>query len=518
MRAIENLQILDCTLRDGGYYTNWDFSKDLVEEYCRSMEELPIDYVEIGYRSTPLNGYLGEYFYCPDYVMEALKKAMPSKKLVIILDEKNIRVEHLDSLLTSCIPYISMVRMAIDPANFERAITLAKAVKTMGFEVAFNVMYMSSWKNDPSFLDMLNGLDDTIDYFYMVDSYGGIMPQEVDEIIELVKSKTNVTLGFHGHNNLEMALANTLMAIEGGCAMVDATITGMGRGAGNLRTELLLTYLDSKNIRKIKFTPLSRVVGAFESLKIRYGWGTNLPYMFSGAFSLPQKQVMEWVGMNRYPIGSILNALNNQKDSLEDNMKLPVLSLKETFDSAVILGGGKSALNHNVAIKKLVEEKNNFCIIHAGARNVSTYIDIENKQYYALAGFESEKLLKTLGDVAKLEKKTCVYPPFPRNMGTIIPDEVKRVSVELEAIDFTGASKDSPMTLSFQIALDLGVKNIYLAGFDGYDTTIDQIQFVLAQENQNILNDALKSKQLKIIAITPTKYKKVKTTSIYSII
>ena len=511
------VKILDCTLRDGGYYTNWDFNKDLVTAYCKAMEELPIDYVEVGYRSIPLQGYLGEYFYCPTHVMKDLKDAMPSKKLVIILDEKNIREEHAESLLRPCIPYISMVRMAIDPANFERAIFLAKAVKAMGFEIAFNVMYMSSWKEDASFLDMLEGLDDTIDYFYMVDSFGGIMPTDVEEIISLVKSKTNSALGFHGHNNLEMALTNTLTAIDQGCQIVDATITGMGRGAGNLRTELFLTYLDSRNIQKIKFTALSGIVGKFENLKKEYGWGTNLPYMFSGAFSLPQKQVMEWVGMNRYPIGNILNALNNQKESLEDNIKLPVLPTQKSFISAIILGGGKSAKDHSLAIKKLATANENLCIIHAGARNAATYIGVKNKQFFVLAGFESEKLIKSIGDLTQMEQ-TCVYPPFPRNMGTIIPEDIKKVSVELQEINFTDTSNDSPLALGFQVAIDLGVNQVYLAGFDGYDTTIDQTQFLLAKENQAILNDISKVEKIKTTSITATKYKNVEIISIYSLL
>ncbi|MFB9051986.1 hypothetical protein ACFFVB_02730 [Formosa undariae] len=511
-------RILDCTLRDGGYYTNWDFNKDLVEDYCKAMEVLPIEYVEIGYRSISLDGYLGEYFYCPEYVMKRLKSFMPSKKLVIILDEKNIRPEHLNDLLEPCKPYISMVRMAIDPKNFERAIILAKGVKAMGFDVAFNVMYMSNWKENSTFLDLLEGLEDTIDYFYMVDSFGGVLPEDVKEIIELVKSKTNVPLGFHGHDNLEMALINTLTAVENDCVLVDGTITGMGRGAGNLRTELLLTYLNSKNILNFDFTKLSAVVNDFELLKNKYKWGTNLPYMFSGAFSLPQKQVMEWVGMNRYPIGNIVNALNNQKEAIQDNIKLPLLEGKEDFDTAIILGGGPSAKSHSIAIQKLAANHSKLCLIHAGARNACTYLDVSNKQYFALVGFESEKLLKTIGEDFSKLKETCVYPPFPRHMGTIIPDKIKTLSVELETINFTNASSDSPLVIGIQIALDLGIKNIFLAGFDGYDTAIDNTQFVLAQENQNIINDALKIKDVSILSITPTKYKKLKVTSIYSII
>ncbi len=511
----KTLNILDCTIRDGGYYTNWDFDKDLIEEYCKCMEALPIKYIEIGYRSITLNGYLGEYFYCPEHVMKTLKDLMPSKNLVIILNEKDIRAKHVDDLLKPCLPYITMVRIAIDPKNFKRAITLAKAVKSMGFEVAFNVMYMSNWKQDPKFLEDLKGLENTIDYFYMVDSFGGIIPDEVKEIISLVKTKTNVKLGFHGHNNLEMALINTITAINDGCDIVDCTITGMGRGAGNLRTELFLTYLNSKKQAKINYTQLSKVVALFEELKKKYNWGTNLPYIFSGAFSLPQKQVMEWVGMNRYPIGSVVNALKNQKEAIEDNYRLPLLEKGDFYKTAIILGGGKSANSHIFALKQLIEKEKAVCLIHAGARNVSNYLDVKCNQYYALVGFESEKLLSNLGDFKNLSQ-TCVYPPFPRQMGTVISDEIKLISKELNEIEFSKASSESPLTIALQISLDLGAENIWLVGFDGYNSTIDETQQFLAQENQNILNDILSLNKLNILTLTPTKYSGILQSSIYS--
>ncbi len=512
-----NYNILDCTLRDGGYYTNWDFDSKLVASYSRAMEELPITYVEIGYRSIPLKGYFGEYFYCPDQVMRELKALMPSKKLAIILNEKDTKLEDIEGLLTPAIPYISLIRIAVNPKNFGRAITLARGIKELGFEVAFNVMYMSNWKEDSRFLDLLGEMEDVIDFFYMVDSFGGITPDEIIEIIAMVRTKTRVKLGFHGHNNLEMALINTITAIDQGCVMVDATVTGMGRGAGNLRTELLLTYLKSKGFLQVKFTALSNVVGAFEDLKRHYGWGTNLPYMFSGAFSLPQKQVMEWVGMNRYPLGTIINALNNQKESLEDNMELSKLSGDDDIEGAIILGGGPSTINHISAIKQLAERNRRLCIIHAGVRHAVAYLEVENNQYYALAGFESEKLLLNIGDVSKL-KHTCVYPPYPRKMGTVIPDSLSKKSVELKAITFTDASSDSPLAIAIQTALDLGVKKLFMAGFDGYDSTINQTQFKLAQENQNILKDATKWKDVQMTFVTPTRYKYVESTSIYSLL
>src|SRR5688572_25334677 len=100
-------KILDCTLRDGGYYTNWDFSPELVQTYFKSFNDLPVDYLEIGYRSNPMDEYLGQYFYCPVYVMEQARQ-LSKKKLVIILDEKNVKPEHVSTLLKPCVGLIDM--------------------------------------------------------------------------------------------------------------------------------------------------------------------------------------------------------------------------------------------------------------------------------------------------------------------------------------------------------------------------------------------------------------------------
>jgi 4-hydroxy 2-oxovalerate aldolase len=511
------MKILDCTIRDGGYYTNWDFDKDLINNYCKSMESLPIDYVEVGYRSIPLEGYLGEYFYCPDFVMKELKEMMPSKKLVIILNEKDIRASHVPELLKPCQGYITMVRIAVDPANFKRAIELARAIKIMGFEVAFNVMYMSEWKEDNSFLDLLEGLDNTIDYFYMVDSFGGVFQEDVKEIIDLVKSKTNVKLGFHGHNNLEMALANTITAMGEGCEIIDATITGMGRGAGNLRTELLLTYLNSKGYEGITFGDLSSTVSLFEDMKRHYGWGTNLPYMFSGAYSLPQKQVMEWIGMNRYPVASIVNALHNKKSSIDDNLSLPNLENDGKNKDFLIVGGGNSVRENKQALRVFLQQNKDLKVIHTGLKHISNFKKVDNDQYYALVGFEGDKLRDALEGV-DISNKKFLYPPHPRKMGTLIPKETMASSYELPTIDFTKASDDSPLAIAIQLAINLEADNIYFIGFDGYDTNLNKSQFKLVQENQNVFLDLLKIENIEVRSLTPSKYEKLKHLSIYSLL
>ena len=94
------IEILDCTLRDGGYYTNWDFNESLTANYFKAMESLPVSYIEIGYRSLAHETYEGEYNFCPNYLLKEVRRLMPSKKIGIMLNEKEVRPEHLEALLS----------------------------------------------------------------------------------------------------------------------------------------------------------------------------------------------------------------------------------------------------------------------------------------------------------------------------------------------------------------------------------------------------------------------------------
>lgn len=516
------IQVLDCTLRDGGYYTNWDFEETLTKNYFESMEKLPISYVEIGYRSLLSDGYKGEYNFCPDYVIERARKYMPSKKIGIILNEKEVEIEHLLPLLDSCRGKLQFIRMAIDPINVDRAGATAKAIKDMGFEVGFNVMYMSKWSSEyPEFITELASLNGIIDSFAMVDSFGSMLPDEVKEITGKVKAVLSCKIGFHGHNNLELAFANTLASIEAGCDIVDATVTGMGRGAGNLRTELFLSYLSSKQCLDVDFNSLSTTVSDFERLKEKYHWGTNLPYMVSGFNSLPQKDVMDWITRRFYSINSILQALNNMKDKKGDNLKLPRFnSGRQCFDLAIIIGGGPSGANASHAIKQLIKKQKNHsvCLIHASSKNAGYYNDIDIPQYFCLVGNEGHRLEKVFVGF-DMDRISCVLPPYPRKMGTYIPEKLKDKSSELEAVVFSDLYQDSHTALALQTSLELSAQTIYIAGYDGYDGLIGENERMLTQENEYLLARIVSENPEKEIAtITATKYDGVKNTSVYGLL
>ena len=509
------MKILDCTLRDGGYYTKWDFNRDLVDNYLHSMNDLPIDYLEVGYRSIPLDGYYGEYFYLPQYVIERMR-SISKKKLVIILNEKDIRPIHLEKVLGPCVGLIDMVRIAIDPKEFQRALILAEALKNMSFEVGFNVMYMSKWKTEKEFLNLLPEIKGISDYFYMVDSYGGVYPTDVIETIDIVREKAgDISLGFHGHNNLELALINTLTAIDNGCSMVDATITGIGRGAGNVKTELLLTALNAKNNLEVDFNPLSKVVDGFSELQKEYVWGTNLPYMVSGAHSLPQKDVMDWVGKRYYSFNSIIRALQNQANGVKDNLQLKKFDAQGLFKRPVLfIGGGDSVKEHNHAIEIFLLGNPSIILIHSSSKNAGLFKLVENLQIFCLSGNEGYRLEKQLGDQLPVHFMV-VLPPYPRKMGTYIPEQLSSFASELIQNRFGKEFIENITSTVLELSLQIQPENLYSVGYDGYNGQMSQIQAELFHEN-NLLFKSIED--VEIVSLTPSLYDGLSHTSIYKIL
>lgn len=509
--CVLNLNILDCTFRDGGYYTNWDFDDTVIDEYVKGMNSLPVNYLELGYRNKPSGEYMGKLGYSPVSVLRKIREKS-EKKLAIMLNEKSTVPDDLDYLLSPLAGIIDMVRLAVDPENFERARLLACEIKKMGFEVAFNTMYMSKWKDYEGFLDNLGTLNGVADLFVMVDSFGGILPEEVKEITGLVKSKLDCHVGFHGHNNLQLALINTLTAIESGADFVDATILGMGRGAGNLNTELLLTLLGKKGLR-VNFNVLGDILQAFKPLSDIYGWGTNLPYMISGANSMPQKEVMDWVANRTYSFNSIVRALDNKRNKLIDNAHYPIWKAGPS-EKALIIGGGKTVIEHCSAIHELLSNYPEITVIFATTKHANLFKDISNRKIYCLVGNESKRMKQKIS--ADEFDGICVLPPYPRTMGTEVPCYAENHTFELPEIAFTKNYLDSCTTTALKVAIEMKSSTIYFAGYDGYrGSVLSEKEAILTIENRTLFDDFKRHTGKELISLTPTLYQALTVKSIY---
>ncbi len=370
-----NWSILDCSLRDGGYYTNWDFEQTLVQNYIQVIADLPIKYVEVGYRQPTKPDYAGEYYYLPRYTLEKICAYAPNRlRLAVILDAKNCSSNDASILLGDCQDLVQLVRIAVSPDNIDRGIALAKAVKDCGFEVAINLMYLSKIVTDYSVLFKFEQLGDFVDYLYLVDSFGACFPNQVRDLVQLAKDRLPQKIGFHGHENLSLALANSLAALDAGADIVDSTVLGMGRGAGNLRTELIVAYFAQAFGKQIDLSPLADLLETFQGMKEYYCWGTALPYIVSGLADLPQKDVMEWIGKKRYSTSAIVQALQGKQQTVLNSEPYPQLShcLEQLnlqgAKTCVIVGGGLTAAQHSLAIAEYVKNQQ-AVLIHSSLKN-----------------------------------------------------------------------------------------------------------------------------------------------------
>ena len=508
-------KLLDCTLRDGGYYTEWDFNAEIVRTYLNGMNNLPVDYIELGYRNNPEKEYLGKFGYCPVYLLKQIRE-LSKKKLAVMLNEKSTKVEDLKNLIEPINRLVDMIRLAVDPNNMLRAIELAKAVKAQGFEVGFNIMYMSKWDQYEGFYEQLQGVNGVANIVNMVDSFGGVLPKEVEAIVKKLRQVLTCKIGFHGHNNLEMGLINTITAIDCGVDSVDATILGMGRGAGNLNTELLLAYLNHKGIA-VDFNALSDVITAFQPLFEQYRWGTQLPYMISGANSLPQKEVMALVTNRVYSFDSIVRGLQNKKDKVEDNAKYPILEEVNKYDDVIIIGGGDTPVHHLEGLTNYIKTKKNIALVFATARHAGKFLDLDVPQYYCLLGREAKRLKSNVS--AEQFKATCILPPYPRKLGTDVPEYAEKATYELPKIEFTTEYQDSCTTLAIQTALNICRGNIFIVGYDGYPgSVLSEKEVALSNENMTLLQDYEKYTGKKMKSLTPSLYPELQVVSIYQFV
>ena len=248
----KSFSILDCTLRDGGYYTDWNFDGEIVEKYIKTISKIPVDLIEIGYISNK-EDHNGPFYHLPINFLKSLKyRTSKKQKICVMINAKEINSsKELSKLINKYHKYIDVVRFAIDPIKISKILKILNPVKRKYKKISFNInlMYLSKWYFETEFVNkILNKLSNKCDAVAFVDSYGALKPLEVYNFFKSLNKYKSLKIGCHFHNNCGLALANTLSAIKGGCHIVDTTVKGMGRGASNAETELLLAIFKTKNL------------------------------------------------------------------------------------------------------------------------------------------------------------------------------------------------------------------------------------------------------------------------------
>ena len=241
----KRVRILDCTIRDGGFENNFSFTIDEVKKALDTSSKVGYEYFEIGYLTNEelLKKDVGVWKNIPfDLVREIKQDVNPECKISVMVDSWRYDI---DRLLPSSETDIDLIRVCSYEEQLDMSLEKCRKIKELGYEVSLNVI-CTSYIDIDSFVKIREKLltEDFLDFLCFADSYGALTPDYVKKIMTLFRNMNpNVLIGFHSHDNMSLSMANTITAIENGADMVDGTYTGIGRGGGNLRLELITLYL-----------------------------------------------------------------------------------------------------------------------------------------------------------------------------------------------------------------------------------------------------------------------------------
>jgi 4-hydroxy 2-oxovalerate aldolase len=246
---VKEPQILECTLRDGSYAVDYQFTADDCGQICAALESAGFGLIEIGHGvglggSGPKHGQAAATD--EEYVRAAARSIKKSQFGAFFIPGIGTR-EHLDMAREHG---MSFIRIGTNITQVDEAKPFIEYAKKIGFSVHYNAM--KSYVLGPSeFAQQIRKTAEWgADSCYLVDSSGGMTPDEVRTYVKLMRQAVECELGFHGHNNFMLANANNMAAIDEGATLVDATLQGMGRSSGNAQTEIMAILLQKRGFAK----------------------------------------------------------------------------------------------------------------------------------------------------------------------------------------------------------------------------------------------------------------------------
>lgn len=285
------LRILDCTLRDGGLTNNFSFEDKYIQNHLQLMALAHVDFVEMGYKTSgsfyDKQAY-GPLKFCPDsYIRQFINNIENPPALAFMVDVGKFDREDIAPASQS--PFV-MARVACYLNQIEQAVQDVLFFQENGYITTLNIMAIS--KEQPQEIrKKLQLVKQVIPFItvYIVDSYGALYPDQIRNLITLYKQELPKSkIGIHVHNNMQLAFSNTITAIEHGAVYADASVKGMGRGAGNCPLECLLPYVEKKFANKNRYDlkPVLKLINDYYQKEDNYkAWGFCTKQLLTGLFN-----------------------------------------------------------------------------------------------------------------------------------------------------------------------------------------------------------------------------------------
>lgn len=306
MGVRESIKVVDATLRDGGLVNDFYFTDEFVKALYLANVKAGVDYMEVGYRASKelfdVNKFGKWKFSDDEDIRKVIGENATDLKLAIMADVG--RCDYKTDIIAKKDSPVDLIRVATYINTIPQAIDMIEDATSKGYETTCNIMAIShaQEENIKVALDMLG--HSSVGCIYIVDSYGSIYPEQMARIADTyleAATKYGKKLGIHAHNNQQLAFANTIEAIGCGVDYVDATYSGMGRGAGNCYMESIIGFLHNP---KYNIYPVIQFIEKYINPLKESGlkWGYDAQYLFTGLLNQHPKAAIDFTKADRKDI------------------------------------------------------------------------------------------------------------------------------------------------------------------------------------------------------------------------
>ncbi|MBE6515041.1 MAG: 3-hydroxy-3-methylglutaryl-CoA lyase [Thermoplasmata archaeon] len=472
---MRNIRILDCTLRDGGYCNQWAFGEANIRKVIDGLTEAEIDIIECGFISNKVQSDKDKSKFSS---VEEVSAVVPTKKadplFVAMINYGEYDVDkipvHNDSLIDG-------IRVAFHKKNVIPALDMCSALKEKGYKVFIQAMVTMAY-SDLEFLDLISKVNRVKPYaFYIVDSFGMMKKRDLMRFFALTEKNLDkdIFIGFHSHNNLQLAYSNALALLDmrsGRDLIIDSTVYGMGRGAGNLNTEIIIDHMNNEysqgyNLKPI-LTIMDEVINGFYQ---QNPWGYSLPNYLSAVHNahpnyagyLSDKYTMTVDMMDDiFARMDPVKKVEYDKEYIEQlyteymNVSEVREQHREDFKSIVsgksvlLIGPGKSS---DVEKERIKQRSDRDDVITISVNFSYPYLDPDFI-------FVSNNV--RFRELSEKDKIKCIIT-------SNIPDNLAYLQVRYkDLLNDNEFVKDNSGLMVSRLMIQFGVKHIILAGFDGY--------------------------------------------------
>lgn len=482
---MRNISLLDCTLRDGGYVNDWKFGKANIAQIVRKVIQSGVDIIELGYLSEKNSGSEDTARYSS---IEDVRRAYAADKsqyqsYAVMVNFGEFPADKLPQAESDS----PIIRVAFHKKDLDAAFEYIENIKNKGYKFFVQPMGALNYTDEEyvSLIKRTNSINPLA--FYVVDSFGVMEMKDFRRLLFLSDNNLNsdILLGYHSHNNLQQAYSNSKYMAEQNLdhdVVIDASVFGMGRGAGNLNLELFARYLNQNYNKAYNIEPMLEVFDeCLKPIFIKSFWGYSLPFFLSSMHNCHPNYANFFAEKNTLSVKSmheILSLISDEDKSsfslekanryyneyqqkhIDDRAALSEIANSIENRSVLIIAPGKSAKDNADDINKLIKKNNPVVFgINIASNDFSyDYLFVANEKRISNAQKSNVNRLIAASNL------NCDYENALRvNYASYLCSD-DRIS-------------DDPTLMMINVLVCVGVRKIYIAGFDGFSLNPDENYF-----------------------------------------